>query len=368
LYYKTTPSVLAACFSILAIILFLSGRTVSPAFVAALAFYTHLGSPSLLLLALLVFAVWQRISPVRIALFAALTILLIAPWYVRVWAFADWFHHPIDSNIYGAYTPWSRPVVKLLWLQLINLGLCAALWRGTRGVPWRDARYRLLLVLAVVPLPALCSYGSRYFGMVLPIWAVLAARAFTPLLPPGARWRRIGACMALALCPTASLLGVGTRMPPGPVPMVSGWVLPIATGTGFLRVLNRANAIDEVPFNATRDAADFINAHDPKRGTIYCFQDRYLAIMIGFQLDRPTDSGAWEETRPSAASIELLDRYARMDPTGVYVGKRRGALPNGVDIHPVDDLFVGLWSRPPPKSEEVRRNRIPVEIRRMRHN
>lgn len=365
LSYMSTPSALAAAFAMLMVMAFLSGHVLAASALGALAFYTHMGSPVTILTGLVVFCIWKRISPVRWVLLIALILVMIVPWYGRVFAFRDWFSHPIDAGVYGEHSAAMNALLKLSWLQCINVGLLLACVHSARFTRWRNAENALLLCLIAVGLPSLISYGGRFFGTALPILAIVAARLFAPLLQRPISVRRALACACLALSPTVLLMGTGTRMPPGPVPMMSGWFLPVATASGLLARLEHGEAVGQSPYKSAEQASAYIREHLSARGTVYFFQNRDMALLVGYALNRPTDSGAWEETRPSKHALDLLERYARIDASGVYIALRKGLMPNGATIEKSDGIYIGYWtSRPPSGPEAAARNRVPEEIRR----
>lgn len=365
LSYMSTPSALAAAFAMLMAATFLSGHVLIASVLGAMAFYTHMGSPATILAGLVVFCLWKRIEPVRWVLLLAIIFVLIVPWYGRVWAFREWFSHPIDAGVYGEHSAAMNALLKIAWLQCINVGLLLACIRSARFTRWRNAENALLLCLIAVGVPSLVSYGGRFFGTALPFLAIVAARLFAPLLQRPVPARRTLACACLALSPTVLLMGTGTRMPPGPVPVPSGWFMPMAAESGLLARLEHGEAVGQSPYSAAKQAVAVIRDHANETGTVYLHQDRDMALLVGFMLNRPTDSGAWEETRPSRQSLELLERYARIDASGTYVGMRKGVMPHGVTIERAGEVYVGHWTQPPPTGPEAAaRYRVPAELRR----
>jgi hypothetical protein len=364
LSYMSTPSALAAALAMLMVVAFLSRHMVLASLFGALAFYTHMGSPVTILAGLVVFCVWKRVSPVRWVLLVALILLMIAPWYGRVWAFREWFNHPIDSGVYGQFSPAMRALLKLTWLQCINIGIVLACIRVARFTRWRNADNALLLCLILAGLPSLISYGGRFLGTALPFMAMVAAGLFVALLQSPVTMRRMAACVCLALSPTVLLMGTGTRMPPGPVPVSSGWFAPVATASGLLARLDHGEAVGQSPHSAAKLVTGYIEGLGAPQGTVYCNQDRDMALLVGFALNCPTDSGAWEETRPKSSELGLLERYSRIDPNGIYVGPRKGVMPHGATVEKVGEHFVGRWTSPPPKGPEAAaRYRVPEELR-----
>jgi 4-amino-4-deoxy-L-arabinose transferase-like glycosyltransferase len=337
------PSVLAGAFAVLMVLCFLSGHTVAAACAGALAFYTHSGILPLALLGLLLFCLWNRSDVKRFIVLAAVAGLLVAPWACWMLLHFDWFKHPIDLGTYGRFSGWRVTLIKLVWLQLLNLGLCLIVFRALRATSWKDPRNRLLLACALGFLPMLFSYGGRYFAHTVHFWAILGAGLLMPLVAKAITKRRVVALAALALCPTVVLVGFGTVVKPGPIPVVSAWCLPPFVAGGGLKMLKSGEALGLFPFEDACEAAEYVRAHTEPDAIVHCpGMNRDFALLVGFTANRPIDKGAWEETMPDEETLSAIQRHARTNPTGCYVTKRPGAIPPDCTIRQFGTVYVGL--------------------------
>lgn len=377
------PSILAGAFATLMLLFFLSGHTVAAACVAAVAFYCHMGILPLALLGLALWCLWQRTHGKRLLAFTLFTAVLIAPWALWTLQNHDWFKHPIELGIYRRFSPIAQFFIKIVWLQFLNLALCLIVFRALRGRNWKDPRNRLLVACAAGFLPMLFSYGGRYFAHTVHFWAILGAALFIPILANvGTRGgttdtagsgllrthararllpkplspthspnalerhrtiRRIAAFVALALCPTAVLVGYGTVVPPGPIPMLSAWCLPPFAAAGGLKALKNGETLGLFPFDDTRQAGEFIKANTPPDVIVHCpAMNRDFALLVGFFAGRAIDKGAWEETMPDGETMRAIYRYQTTDPRGVYITNLRHLIPRDCETRRFGSLYVGL--------------------------
>lgn len=338
------PSVLAGVFATVMLPLFFAGHLVAAVCLGVLSAYTHMSIIPLTLLGLAIFCAWRRDYLPRLAVLALAVMVLSAPWYARVWMYRGSFQHPIEMGIYGVYSKWAQPFVKIAWLQLLNLGLCLVAIRAARTTRWRDPRDRSLVALAAGFLPMLISYGGRYFAHTVQFWAILAGEALAPLLRPPRNWRRLALLLFPVVCPTVVLIGFGSVMNPGLFPMGSAWLLSPGVALGGARLMKGGEKLGLAPFEDAQKAAAYIRAHCnedaivhfPRRG------DRDLALMIGFLTDRRIDDGAWEETQPDAAGLRRIRQYAQSDTTGCYVATEPTAMPPRARITRFGRVYVGV--------------------------
>lgn len=328
------PSVLSGAMVCLLIIFFLARRLTLACVAAIAAFYTHLGLGPFALLALFLFCLWQRDYRRPFAVLVAVTVIAIAPWYVRFFFYRDWLHHPIDLGIYGWYEGWARPLMKMAWLQFINLGMVAlAVW-SLRKLPRRDPRYRLILAGIVGFLPMLFSYGGRYYAHSVPLWAMLAGKSLERFARPRA--------IAFALCPTLVLVGYGTVVGPGVIPMASGWCFPPLLGLGGMTYLDGGARLGLVSYHDAKALATRIQHATTPDTILHLNGDRDLGVMIGFLAHRRIDVGAWEEVSPPTFRG---DRAGGVSREGCYVSRDRSGIPRHMEVEEVGSLW---WGRPKP--------------------
>lgn len=342
--FTATPGMLAQGFMLLMLLAFVRGRGVVAGLLGGLAFNTHLGVAPFALLGLGLYCLWERRHGRRFAVCLGVAVLLALPWYVRVIAHHDLFVHPLTTGFYGDFPAWQLPFVKMAWLHLLNLGLVLLTLHAVPHLPRRDSRYRLVFAVTAAFLPTFFSYGGRYVANTLPFWAMFAAARLTPLLKPPRRKRRLLALAALALAPTVSLVGFGTVVSPGPVPMVSAWWGPPAVAAEGLRLLGHGERLGLMPYEDLSAAAEWIRAqtdpdqiiHFPGRGY------RDWAVTVGYLAHRRTSGGAWEESGPAEAVRAKVRAFALEDPRGIYIARSTRNIPRDCTVHGFGSLRVGL--------------------------
>jgi hypothetical protein len=232
------------------------------------------------------------------------------------------------------------PLRKLTWLQFVNLTVLILVVKGLWSVRWRELRYQLILISLAAALPLLVSYGGRYYTHTLHYWAMLAGGLFVTGLAPPVSWRRIGAAIALALCPSVGLIGTGTPVPAGAYPVPSGWIVsPIIALSG-------SHAFDVLQFpgyvsrrNAEAIAKRLRELTAP--GQIISFQrDRDFALMVAWYADRPIDTGAWEETQPNEEEKRLIEWYIATDPNACIVSRSPIGIPDDMVREKVGGAYI----------------------------
>lgn len=329
------PAALATGLCMLLPVLLLNRRWYIAALVGAAAFYLHLGVPALFCLGLLMFGLLRRCYLSDVLACFAVTAALIAPWYLHVWAFADWFSHPVDAGVWGEFGPWQRALLKLLWLQNLNLLLPLLVWRGLRMVNRRDDRTVVLLCLALGLLPLLVSYGGRYYLHSLPLWAIVAGAVLVPWVRRPAGWRRLAGAVGIALVAPyiAFFSAFYPQRPPMVLPMPSGWLVPPAlraAGWEFLREGKRLGFPweDIVAMGAyireNSEPDQIIHVRAPLRF------EQQIAGALAWAAERPIDTALWEEAAPPAEIQALLEQHNADDPSGIYV-RFRGAFRRGTE-------------------------------------
>ncbi len=321
--YLALPFLLAGALTAVAVAEWVSGRILVPALFLSAAFYIHIGAPVLELAAAGVFALFHR----RLWLPALLIILLcgelLLPWYTHVWYFRHWFCHPIDAGVWGHFPPLLVPLVKLLWMQVINIPfLFLAAWAMRHRLDWHDNRVRLAAMMALVPLPLLFSYGGRYWLQTLPYWTLLAAGVLAPALR-SPLWKKRAAGIMLPLAVPAILLitGMGNGAHPLLVPCISGWWLPPVGGFFGRSLLDDGRRAGAPGWSDAVQAGEFIRARTRPGQIIHLDAANYRqwSAILGFHANRPIDTAVWEEVRPPQWELRILSWQREHDSTGIYV-------------------------------------------------
>jgi hypothetical protein len=335
------PSVLAGALAVVALARFYERRFVSSGVLLFLSLAMHPGIGPFAAAGMVLFALWDGRYRKAGVYVAGLAFALASPWYMRLWAYRGWHVHPLDQGIYGDYWEWPPLVAKLFWLQFLNvmmLGL--GIW-GLIRARWREAANRLVLCAAVVYAPLLLSYGGRFYLHTVPFWAVFAAEPLSRLRWPRASWSGVARLAALALCPTLVIVGYGTVLRPGPLPMVSGWSVPVFLGCGGARLMDGGGRLGLMPFSEAEEVAAYVRVHTRPGQVLHVGLGRDAALMLGMLADRPIDEGAWEEYSPPGRRSRAFQLAALRDPTGCYVEGKRSRMPKGVRAEKVGSVWVG---------------------------
>jgi hypothetical protein len=268
--------------------------------------------------------------------------LVASPWYLRLWAYRSWHVHPLEQGIYGEFEGWALVWEKFAWLQFLNVVMVGlAIW-GMRRARWGESRNRLLLCAIAMYLPLLLSYGGRFYLHAVPFLAVFAAEPLSRMKWPKSSWSGVARLAALALCPTLVIVGTGTVVRPGPLPMVSGWTLPVFLGFGGARLLDGGAALGLPRYEDVKALAEHVRS-ETKPGQVLHVNGggRDFALMVGALADRPIDEGAWEEYTPPGARSEASLEASATDPAGYYVGMSARGIPRGVVSERVGRFWVG---------------------------
>jgi hypothetical protein len=307
----------------------LNRRWYIAALLGAAGLYVHMGVPVLFFLGLLLFGILHRRYLADVLAALALSAALAAPWYGHIWHFVDWFGHPVDAGVWGEYGPWERAMVKLLFLQNINLLLVFLVWRGLRMVNRRDVRTVILLCLGVGLLPMLITYGGRYYIHSVPIWCIVAGAGLVPFLQPRVRWRRLVAITAIALIApyVAFFSAFYPDRPPRILPMPSGWLVPPAfafAGWEFMRKGERLG----FPWGDIQAVGDYVRENSPPDEIIHVDApgrlDQHIAGALAWAASRPIDTALWEEVSPPPIVLDLLETRSSREASGIYVRLARG--------------------------------------------
>jgi hypothetical protein len=322
----------------------LNRRWYIAALVGAAAFYLHLGVPALFCLGLLLFALLRRRYLPDVLAYLAVTAALIAPWYLHVWAFSDWFGHPVDEGVWGDYGPWQRALLKLMWLQNLNLLLPLLVWRGLRMVNRRSERTVVLLCLALGLLPLLVSYGGRYYLHSLPVWTILAGAVLVSWVRRPAGWKRLAGVVGAALVMPylAFFSAFYPDYPARILPMPSGWLVPPAFSVAGWQMLRDGDRVG-FPWDDVVTMGAYIREQSEPDQVIHVDApgrfDQQLAGALAWAANRRIDTALWEEVALPPEIQRLLEKRNAADPRGIYVrfrgGFRRGAdSPPGLDWQP----------------------------------
>jgi 4-amino-4-deoxy-L-arabinose transferase-like glycosyltransferase len=344
------PSVLASGFSFLLLICFLKKRVVLFALLAALMLYTHLGIPAAVLAGLFIFSLFRREYLRNYLIGTACALVMAAPWYVHIWQHRAWFHHPIDLGIYGNFEGANRVLIKLAWLQFINLIPVLLFIVACRKVRWCDTRHQLLLWQGLAFSPMLFSYGGRFLAHSIPYWSVIIAALFTPLLTTR---KRIAVALLLALSPGLVVMGFGSVLSPGVYPMPSGWLAPPVAATIGRSLSDDGKTLGFLGLEEARALGDHIRANTSSDQIVHCGGRRDFGIMVGFMAQRPIDLAAWEEVYPDSERRERVQRTAADDPTGIYILRTQPRVKDSQTTWTaVGRYHIGIRNRPPGLEQE----------------
>jgi len=345
--YLATPSMLALAVALLALVLLSARHPLCAGAMGALSFYVH---PALFVPTLagyLVWIFWTRPGRIEWRSFLSATtvfLVLAAPWLMWMIRNRGYFQHPLETGLYGHYSGYMLPFVKVAWLQLVSATLLLLVVRSLRHFHWRDARNRLFLCCAAAHLPTLLSYGGRYYANTLPFWSVLAAGLLAPLVKQPLTLRRSLPWVALALCPTVVLAGFGSVVPPGPFPVPSAWVAAPLAAAGCLEPFGEGERLGLPSSGDARLVGEYIRDHTRPDQVIY-FESRRMrdfALMIGFYAGRAINIGAWEETAPPDGGDRQRQQAAMQDAAGVYVQAWPEGLPSDTSVERVAGYYVAI--------------------------
>jgi hypothetical protein len=344
------PSLLCNAAIMLVVALFMKQRFFAAGFALAGCLYLHMGLPVFAALGLLLFSLTSRerlrdYAPGAAVVFAV-AILLAAPWYARLYVFRDWFGHPIDSGAWEEFAGGNPVLMRLLWLQLLNMGIVLFVSRALRLVRFAESRNVMLLCMTAAFLPMLFTYGGRYFGHTMPFWAILAAAVFVPLLGTPRlgsplRWRRVGLFLVLALVPSVSFVSIlAPALKPAFYPTPSGWTAaPVTMSVGLWGHLREGKQallrLAVTPWEDVEQAGAWIRANTRPEQIIHVEmwgrERQQLATALALASGRPIDTAVWEEVRPAPELLERLEEHAERDPDAVVVRKITGFRRGGTD-------------------------------------